>query len=196
MGYYDGNTVTALWNYAQHFALSDNSWTTTFGPSTPGALNLISGQSNGFDAYTNVVDLMATCSTAPTRPTTATATLPRSAMAILCLTYVPTPASIRLRCMAPMLVTCSTPRISPGARSWAGSTSRLRIPMAPPAVNVRARRRRRAARPSHLGRLHPAPCLVPVLCIDEQQIPRPSGLGGGHRPYPRPAHRGGRSGQP
>ena len=25
MGYYDGNTVTALWNYAQHFAMSDNS---------------------------------------------------------------------------------------------------------------------------------------------------------------------------
>src|SRR5690348_11051429 len=24
MGYYDGNTVTALWNYAQNFALSDN----------------------------------------------------------------------------------------------------------------------------------------------------------------------------
>ena len=24
MGYYDGNTVTALWNYAQHFAMSDN----------------------------------------------------------------------------------------------------------------------------------------------------------------------------
>src|SRR5262249_37141127 len=23
MGYYDGNTVTALWNYAQHFAMSD-----------------------------------------------------------------------------------------------------------------------------------------------------------------------------
>jgi phospholipase C len=56
MGYYDGNTVTALWNYAQHFALSDNSWTTTFGPSTPGALNLISGQTNGFDASANVVD--------------------------------------------------------------------------------------------------------------------------------------------
>jgi len=44
MGYYDGNTVTALWNYAQHFAMSDNSFGTTFGPSTPGALNLISGQ--------------------------------------------------------------------------------------------------------------------------------------------------------
>ena len=25
MDYFDGNTVTALWNYAQHFALSDNS---------------------------------------------------------------------------------------------------------------------------------------------------------------------------
>ncbi|WP_374992530.1 hypothetical protein [Paraburkholderia sp. SARCC-3016] len=23
-GYFDGNTVTALWNYAQHFAMSDN----------------------------------------------------------------------------------------------------------------------------------------------------------------------------
>jgi len=47
MGYYDGNTVTALWNYAQRFAMSDNSFSTTFGPSTPGALNLISGQTNG-----------------------------------------------------------------------------------------------------------------------------------------------------
>jgi phospholipase C len=47
MGYYDGNTVTALWNYAQHFALSDNSFGTTFGPSTPGALNLIAGQTWG-----------------------------------------------------------------------------------------------------------------------------------------------------
>ncbi len=47
MDYYDGNTVTALWNYAQHFALNDNSFGTTFGPSTPGALNLISGQTHG-----------------------------------------------------------------------------------------------------------------------------------------------------
>src|SRR5215469_1713119 len=47
MGYFDGNTVTALWNYAQHFAMSDNSYSTTFGPSTPGAINLISGQTNG-----------------------------------------------------------------------------------------------------------------------------------------------------
>jgi phospholipase C len=47
MGYYDGNTVTALWNYAQNFAMSDNSYSSTFGPSTPGAVNLISGQTNG-----------------------------------------------------------------------------------------------------------------------------------------------------
>lgn len=43
MGYFDGNTVTALWNYAQNFAMSDNSFGTTFGPSTPGLLNLVAG---------------------------------------------------------------------------------------------------------------------------------------------------------
>jgi phospholipase C len=47
MGYFDGNTVTAYWNYAQHYAMSDNSYGTGFGPSTPGALNLVSGQTNG-----------------------------------------------------------------------------------------------------------------------------------------------------
>jgi phospholipase C len=47
MGYYDGNTVTAFWNYAQNFAMSDNSFNTGFGPSTPGVLNLISGNTNG-----------------------------------------------------------------------------------------------------------------------------------------------------
>jgi len=49
MGYYDGNTVTALWNYAQRFAMSDNSYDTNFGPSTPGAINVISGQTGGID---------------------------------------------------------------------------------------------------------------------------------------------------
>jgi phospholipase C len=47
MGYYDGNTVTAFWNYAQYFGMSDNSFGTTFGPSTPGALNLIAGNTAG-----------------------------------------------------------------------------------------------------------------------------------------------------
>jgi phospholipase C len=43
MGYFDGNTVTALWNYAQHFAMNDNAFGTTFGPSSPGAVNLVAG---------------------------------------------------------------------------------------------------------------------------------------------------------
>ena len=52
MGYYDGNTATALWNYAQHYAMSDNSYSSDFGPSTVGAINLISGQTNGVVNYT------------------------------------------------------------------------------------------------------------------------------------------------
>jgi phospholipase C len=47
MGYFDGNSVTAFWNYAQNYAMSDNAWTDTFGPSTPGALHMFSGQTNG-----------------------------------------------------------------------------------------------------------------------------------------------------
>jgi phospholipase C len=46
MDYYDGNTVTALWNLAAHFSLSDRFYGSTFGPSTPGALNLIAGQTH------------------------------------------------------------------------------------------------------------------------------------------------------
>ncbi len=53
LGYFDGNTVTAMWNYAQNFALSDNSYSTTFGPSTVGAINLVSGQTNGVTATLN-----------------------------------------------------------------------------------------------------------------------------------------------
>jgi phospholipase C len=52
MGYFDGNTVTALWNYAQHFAMSDNMYDTNFGPSTVGAVNVISGQTNGVGSST------------------------------------------------------------------------------------------------------------------------------------------------
>jgi phospholipase C len=50
MAYFDANTVSEYWNLAQTFAMNDNSWTTMFGPSTPGAINLISGQTNGFGA--------------------------------------------------------------------------------------------------------------------------------------------------
>jgi len=50
MGYYDGNTVTALWNYAQHFAMSDNAYSDDYGPSAPGAISLVAGQTNGWVA--------------------------------------------------------------------------------------------------------------------------------------------------
>ncbi|MBO0822473.1 MAG: alkaline phosphatase family protein [Actinobacteria bacterium] len=59
MDYYDGNTVTALWNYAQHFAMSDNSFGTTFGPSHIGAINLVSGNNHGAvtsQPTSNVID--------------------------------------------------------------------------------------------------------------------------------------------
>jgi phospholipase C len=53
MNYYDGNTVTGMWNYAQHYAMSDNSYGTTFGPSAPGALNLTSGDTGGVGLMIN-----------------------------------------------------------------------------------------------------------------------------------------------
>ena len=53
MNYYDGNTVTAMWNYAQHYAMSDHSFGTTFGPSSPGALNLVSGDTGGVGLMIN-----------------------------------------------------------------------------------------------------------------------------------------------
>ncbi|MDQ0118683.1 alkaline phosphatase family protein [Pseudarthrobacter sp902506025] len=52
MDYYDGNSVTGIWNYAQNYAMSDNHFSTVFGPSTPGALNLVSGQTHGVKEFT------------------------------------------------------------------------------------------------------------------------------------------------
>jgi phospholipase C len=59
MDYYDGNTVTALWNYAQRFSMSDNSRDVTFGPTGVGHLNLVAGQTHGAlvtGSSPNVVD--------------------------------------------------------------------------------------------------------------------------------------------
>ena len=57
MDYYDGNTVTALWNYAQNYAMSDNNFDPDFGPSTPGAVNLISGfDGAGYAVASNAAD--------------------------------------------------------------------------------------------------------------------------------------------
>ena len=51
LGYYDGNTVTALWNYAQHYAMSDNMFGTIYGPTLPGHINVISGDTHGGVLY-------------------------------------------------------------------------------------------------------------------------------------------------
>ncbi len=67
MDYYDGNTVSALWNYAQDYSMSDNNWDTTFGPSTPGALNVTSGNTEGAKA------LDPAWSATPGAPATSTA---------------------------------------------------------------------------------------------------------------------------
>jgi len=56
MNYYDGNTVTGLWNYASQFAMSDNSFGTTFGASSPGAINLAAGTTGGVDKMINGAD--------------------------------------------------------------------------------------------------------------------------------------------
>ncbi len=47
LDYFDGNTATGLWNYAQNYSMSDNMFDTAFGPSTPGAVNVISGNTSG-----------------------------------------------------------------------------------------------------------------------------------------------------
>jgi phospholipase C len=67
MDYYDGNTVSALWNYAQNYSMSDNNWDTTFGPSTPGALNVASGDTQGAKALTPV------WAASPSQPSTSAA---------------------------------------------------------------------------------------------------------------------------
>jgi phospholipase C len=65
MAYFDGNTISAMWSYAQNYAINDNTWTTTFGPSTPGALNLISGQTNGIVATLNGFSALSTSHAIP-----------------------------------------------------------------------------------------------------------------------------------
>jgi phospholipase C len=71
MDYYDGNTVTGLWNYAQNYAMSDNSFETTFGPSSPGAINLVSGNTGGVDMNHTANSPSISSSTAPNADLTA-----------------------------------------------------------------------------------------------------------------------------
>ncbi len=65
MDYYDGNSTTALWSYAQHYSMSDNSFGTTFGPSAPGAINLVAGDTGGVDTAHESSSPSVATSTAP-----------------------------------------------------------------------------------------------------------------------------------
>jgi phospholipase C len=65
MNYYDGNTVTALWNYAQHFAMSDNSYETTFGPTAQGHINVVSGDTGDVDVSHTTGKLTIATASAP-----------------------------------------------------------------------------------------------------------------------------------
>jgi len=68
MHYYDGNTTTGLWNYAQQYAMSDNSFGTTFGPSTPGAINLASGNNGGVGLAINGATTNGPCQRTANEP--------------------------------------------------------------------------------------------------------------------------------
>lgn len=47
MGYYDGNTVNSLWNYAQHYAMADHFFATDYSSKTSGLINEIAGTTQG-----------------------------------------------------------------------------------------------------------------------------------------------------
>ena len=65
MDYYDGNTVTAMWNYAQNYSLGDNSFGVTFGPSAPGAINVTAGDTGNVDTAHEANNPSISTSTAP-----------------------------------------------------------------------------------------------------------------------------------
>ena len=65
MDYFDGNTVTGLWNYAQHFSMSDNSFGVTFGPSSPGAINVTAGDTGNVDTSHMANNPTVSTSTSP-----------------------------------------------------------------------------------------------------------------------------------
>jgi phospholipase C len=71
MDYYDGNTVTGLWNYAQQYSMSDNSFGTTFGPSSPGAVSVVSGNTGNVDTSHMVNSPSVSTPTSPNADLTA-----------------------------------------------------------------------------------------------------------------------------
>ena len=200
MGYYDGNTVTAMWNYAQYFAMNDNSYSSQFGPSTPGAINLISGQANGFSATLNVVGASnqllhgthEAFGDASQNPNNITLIGDGDPLLDVCSNGTIDQVTMAGKNIGDLL---NEKNITWG--SFMGGFD----------LTVVNRRRHDRLPPSYqsdrawhagvdLGRLHPAPRLVPVLRVDPQRDPCPSEFGSGHRSQPDPAHQHAGTGQP
>ena len=163
MGYFDGNTVTAMWNYAQHFAMSDNAYSDTYGPSTPGMLNLVSGQTNGMTDRRHEQEAvharrrLLLHQRRSGRPDDDQ----RRRSGLRCLLGPERPGDDGGQ---EHRRSAQRRRGHLGRRSWAGSSSTRRTQrhdrlQAQHAFDGRRRRCRG---------LHPAPCLVPVFRLDRQ----------------------------
>ena len=182
MDYYDGNTVTGLWNYAQNYAMSDNNWDTTFGPSTPGALNLISGQT-GDGLRGRPEDRGQGRGPGQRQPAEQRRPghglrRPRPGLRRLLRTPATPPATRWPSRPARTSATCSTPGTSAGAGSRAASRRPGRTR---PASRSAARRTPTSAatRPGLLA----APQPVRVLQVDRQPQAPAAVLRGRHRPH-------------
>ena len=190
-----------MWNYAQHFALNDNSYTTQFGPSSPGAINLVSGQTNGLAATLNVFvganTLLHTTHEAfgGTPGDTRQLYADRRRRPVARRVLEPRHRSGHVEWHATS-ATCSTPGTSPGAGSKGGFDLTITNPNGTTGCG-------RADQPDgaghagiHIDRLHSASRAVPILCLDAQSDPRAAELGRGDRPQPDPAYPHAGSGQP
>ena len=176
MGYFDGNTVTAFWNYAQNYAMSDNSWGDQFGPSTPGAINMFAGNTNGFVQTVGSGSLLADGSGG--------FTLDR-----------------RYRSERRRLLEHDQPghverQEHRRPAEWREHSVGQFLRWLQPANHQRQRQHRLQAHHRCPGHWHPdglraAPHLVPVLRLDGQPDPRPSDLDQGHRLHHGPGHQEG-----
>jgi acid phosphatase/phospholipase C len=182
MGYFDGNTVTALWNYAQNFAMSDNYYTDTYGPSTPGALEVISGQTNGVQ---NIVGTSSSVADSQGGLTLIGDTDPGN-------DQCSSTTSTILMAGKNIGDLLNAEHISWGSfmggfdltlKNANGTTGCGRSTFS---SNVNG---------THRG-LHPAPRLVPVLHVDRQPDPCAAELGPCDRPYRCRGRQDRRSGQP
>ena len=179
MGYFDGNTVTAMWHYAQHFAMNDNAWTDTYGPSTPGMLELVAGQTNGMKIV-------------------ATTKQPSTLAAVSYYIADGQGGWTMINDVDPGYDICSVPKdqammtgknigdlLNAAGVTWGGFMGGFNL-----ATNECQWHHRMPAQHAVGGRrqgyrgLHPAPQLVPVFRVDGEPNACASQLGGCHRPQP------------